>query len=84
LASAEDARRVADAERHKWSARAEALSQALDEARARAGARRLASVSGMLGALVELVHIDEGYEAAFEAAAGEALSAVLMEGEQAA
>jgi chromosome segregation protein len=84
LASAEDERRAADAERHKWSARAEALSQALDEARARAGARRLASVAGMLGALVELVHVDEGYEAAFEAAAGEALSAVLMEGEQAA
>jgi len=80
LASAEDERRAADAERHKWSARAEALSQALDEARARAGARRLASVTGMLGALVELVHVDEGYEAA----AGEALSAVLMEGEQAA
>ena len=38
----------------------------------------------MLGALAELVHVDEGYEAAFEAAAGEALSAVLMEGEQAA
>ena len=84
LASAEDERRAADAERHKWSARAEALSQALDEARARAGARRLVSVAGMLGALVELVHVDEGYEAAFEAAAGEALSAVLMEGEQAA
>ena len=84
LALAEDERRAADAERHKWSARAEALSQALDEARARAGARRLASVDGMLGALVELVHVDEGYEAAFEAAAGEALSAVLMEGEQAA
>jgi chromosome segregation protein len=84
LASAEDERRAADAERHKWSARAEALSQALDEARARAGARRLASVAGMLGALVELVHVDEGYEAAFEAAAGEALSAVLMEGVEAA
>ncbi len=84
LALAEDERRAADAERHKWSARAEALSQALDEARARAGARRLASVDGMLGALVELVHVDEGYEAAFEAAAGTALSAVLMEGEQAA
>jgi chromosome segregation protein len=38
----------------------------------------------MLGALVELVHVDEGYEAAFEAAAGEALSAVLMEGVEAA
>jgi chromosome segregation protein len=81
LARAEDDRRSADADRHRWSARAEALAQALDEARARAGARRLSSVDGVLGALVELVDVDEGCEAAFEAAAGEALSAVLMEGE---
>ena len=79
LTGAEEARRAADAERQRWSARAEALSEALDEARARAGARRLASVDGALGALVELVQVDEGNEAAFEAAAGEALSAVLME-----
>ena len=54
------ARRSADADRHRWSARAEALSQALDEARARAGARRLAEVDGVLGALVELVDVDQG------------------------
>ena len=47
-------------------------------------ARRLAGVEGMLGALVELVDVDAGYEAAFEAAAGEALSAVLMSDEEAA
>ena len=82
LARAEEARRSADADRHRWSARAEALAQALDEARARAGARRLAEVDGVLGALVELVDVDQGCEAAFEAAAGEALSAVLMQGEQ--
>ena len=84
VASAEESRRTADASRHRWSARLEALSQALDEARARAGARRLAGVEGMLGALLELVDVDEGFEAAFEAAAGEALSAVLMDGEDAA
>ncbi len=37
LAGAQEARRAVDAERHRWSARAEALAQALDEARARAG-----------------------------------------------
>ena len=84
VASTEEARRSADADRHRWSARAEALAQALDEARARAGARRLASVEGMLGALLELVHVDEGCEAAFEAAAGDALSAVVMADEGAA
>ncbi len=83
-AAAEEERRSAEADRHRWAARAEALSQALDEARARAGARRLAGVAGMLGALVELVDVDEGMEAAFEAAAGDALSAVLMDGEEAA
>ena len=44
----------------------------------------MASVDGVLGALVELVDVDEGLEAAFEAAAGEALSAVLMDTEEAA
>ncbi|MGH9107558.1 MAG: chromosome segregation protein SMC, partial [Acidimicrobiales bacterium] len=82
LAAAEQARRAADAARHRWSARVEALSQALDEARARAGARRLAGIGGMVGALVELVEVEEGFEGAFEAAAGEVLSAVLMEGEE--
>ena len=84
LAEAQEARRQADGERQRWSARAEALSEALDEARARAGARRLASVDGALGALVELVQVDEGHEAAFEAAAGEALSAVLVQDQAAA
>ncbi|HTT89848.1 MAG TPA: AAA family ATPase [Acidimicrobiales bacterium] len=84
LAAAQEARRRADSDRQRWSARAEALAEALDEARARAGARRLASVDGALGALVELVQVDEGNEPAFEAAAGEALSAVLMEDEAAA
>ena len=84
LLGAEETRRSADAERQRWSARAEALAEALDEARARAGARRLASVDGALGALVELVQIEDGNEAAFEAAAGEALSAVLMKDETAA
>jgi chromosome segregation protein len=84
LMARQEARRAVDAERHRWTARAEALTQALDEARARAGARRLAGVEGMLGALVELVDVDAGYEAAFDAAAGEALSAVLMKDEGAA
>ena len=84
MSGAEEARRGADAERQRWAARAEALAEALDEARARAGARRLAAVDGAVGALVELVQVDEGNEAAFEAAAGEALSAVLMQDEAAA
>ncbi|MGI8662005.1 MAG: chromosome segregation SMC family protein, partial [Acidimicrobiales bacterium] len=78
-AAADEMRRVADGERHKWAARAEALAQALDEARARAGAERLAGVAGVVGTLLDLVELDAGFESAFEAAAGEALAAVVVE-----
>ncbi len=63
---------------------AEALSLALDEARARAGAERLAAVDGVVGTLLDLVEIDEGWEAAFEAAVGEALAAVVVDGVESA
>jgi chromosome segregation protein len=79
-AGAEEQRREADANRHRWEARAEALAQALDEARARAGAKHLEDVSGVVGALLELVQVDAGMEAAFEAAAGETLAAVVVDG----
>ncbi|MEJ7799964.1 MAG: AAA family ATPase, partial [Ilumatobacter sp.] len=63
------------AERHdaseaasRGSARVEALQQALDAARARAGAERLAGVNGVLGRLLDLVEIDDGWQEAVEAA----------------
>jgi chromosome segregation protein len=84
-ADAESARSAAEAElreaqatRSTWSARAEALALALDEARSRAGAERLAGVEGVLGTLLDLVDVDPGWEAPFEAAAGEALAAVVV------
>jgi chromosome segregation protein len=73
---AHDAARAAHA---RWTARADALGLALDQARARAGAERLAGVSGALGTLLELVEIDDGWAAAFEAAAGDALAAVVVD-----
>jgi chromosome segregation protein len=79
-AQAEERRREADGERHRWHARTEALAQALDAARARAGAQRLAEVTGVVGTLLELVQVDDGWETAFEAAAGEALAAVVVDG----
>ena len=69
-----------DAEQHRWSARAEALAQALDEARARAGAERLAGVDGVVGTLLEVVEVDQGWGLAFEAAAAEAVAAVVVDG----
>jgi chromosome segregation protein len=61
------------------SARVEALQMALDAAHARAGAERLAGVSGVLGTLLDLVEIDQGWESAVEASLGEALSAVVVD-----
>jgi chromosome segregation protein len=71
---------AAGAELARWQARAEALGQALDSARARAGAERLAGLEGVLGTLLEVVDVDAGWEAAFEAAAGDALLAVVVDG----
>ncbi len=79
LALAVDRRRAADAEYQRSMAREEALSQALAQARARAGAARLAAIDGVVGTLMELVEIDPGFEAAFEAAAGEVLDAVVVD-----
>jgi chromosome segregation protein len=73
------AHRDAAADAATWSARADALALGLDEARARAGAQLLADVHGVLGALVDLVEVDEGWDAAFEAAAAESLAAVVVE-----
>ena len=84
VAEAEAALRTADADRHAWTARAEALSLALDDERTRAGAARLADLDGVVGTLLDLVEIDPGWEAAVGAAAGEALAAVVVDGVDAA
>ena len=78
--SAESDHRSAESDHHAWQARAEALALALDEARSAAGTERLAGVRGVLGTLLDLVDVDPGWESAFEAAAGEALGAVVVDG----
>lgn len=72
------ARADAAAEVARWRARVEALQLALDHARQRAGAERVADLDGVLGSLLELVEIDEGWEPAVEAALGEGLTAVVV------
>ncbi|MFM7253530.1 MAG: chromosome segregation protein SMC [Ilumatobacteraceae bacterium] len=72
-------RQEAAEESSRWSARAEALAQALETARARAGAAHLTGVAGVLGTLLDVIEIDEGWEVAVEAALGEALQAVVVE-----
>jgi len=76
----ESAHRAAESDHHAWQARVEALALALDEARSAAGTERLAGVRGVLGTLLDLVDVDPGWESAFEAAAGEALGAVVVDG----
>jgi chromosome segregation protein len=78
LMAADERRRAAESDERGWAARVDALALALDEARARAGADRLAAVEGFVGTLVDVVAIDEGWDAAFEAAVGEAISAVVV------
>jgi len=79
LAECREAQATAETDHQRWVARADALTLALDEARARSGVERLAELDGVLGTLLDLVSIDDGWEAAFEAAAGEALSAVVVD-----
>ena len=71
---------MAEADLRTIRARVEALALALDEARSKAGVSHLADINGVLGTLLDLVEVDEGYESAFEAAAGEALDAVVVQG----
>ncbi|WP_436795425.1 chromosome segregation protein SMC [Actinospongicola halichondriae] len=74
----------AEADRRSWIARADALAEALDAARSAAGAERLAEIDGVIGTLLDLVEVDAGWEAAFEAAASDALAAVVVDGPEAA
>lgn len=78
LARAEAAATDAEAEHSAWSARVEALTLALEEARQLAGTEHLAGLDGVLGTLLDLVEVDPGWEQPFEAAAGEALGAVVV------
>jgi chromosome segregation protein len=78
LSEAQDRLRADEGDEKSWAGRAGALASALDAARAKAGAKRLAGVDGIVGTLLDLVEIDSGYEAAIEAALGESIAAVVV------
>ncbi|HET8929862.1 MAG TPA: chromosome segregation protein SMC [Acidimicrobiales bacterium] len=82
--AATQASRDAEASLAAWTARAETIESALDGARARAGVEHLAALQGVVGTLLDVVEIDDGFQAAFEAAAGEAIAAVVVRGVSAA
>jgi chromosome segregation protein len=85
--TAEAAQRVADEgeqARHRTAARAEALERALRDLQGAGGRELLRGVDGVVGSLLDLVEIDEGWESAFEAAAGAGVAAVVVDGRQSA
>ena len=84
LEAAEQAFEAATGQVRSWTARTEALALALDEARARAGAERLAAIDGLVGTLLDVVEVDDGWGPAFEAAIGDAVAAVVVDGVDAA
>jgi chromosome segregation protein len=81
-----DARlREAEADATRWRARADTLSAALDAAHAAAGGDAIVNtVDGVFGPLVDLVEIEAGVEVAVAAALGDALNAIVVQGDGAA
>jgi len=69
---------------HRTAARAEALERALADLQGAGGRELLRDVDGVVGSLVDLVEIDDGWEAAFEAAAGAGVAAVVVDGRRSA
>ncbi len=78
---ADAAWRTASADASRWRARAETLALALDAAPTRDATGDLA---GMIGRLEEQIRIEPGAEIAVGAALGEALQAIVVEGDAAA
>ena len=76
---AQKAQAVAERRAARVGARLEALEAAISSTRARIGAEHLSNVSGVVGALVDLIEIDAGWDAAVKAALGESLSSVVIE-----
>ena len=81
---AEQAADAATDRSSRSTARAEALTRSLEELEGQQGRQALKDVEGVIGALVDLVEIDEGWERAIEAAAGAAVGAMVVDGKNAA
>jgi chromosome segregation protein len=74
----------AEEARHRTAARAEALERALADLQGAGGRELLRDVDGVVGSLVDLVEIDEGWDAAFEAVIGAGVAAVVVDGRRSA
>ena len=84
LSQADEQQRAAAEELQHWIGRFEALASAVAAARTDSGMSVLDGATGVVGVLSDLVTIDEGWEAAAEAAADGALGAVVVRDDAAA
>jgi chromosome segregation protein len=84
LRDAESAWRSAEADAARWRARADALELGLGAARAATGVEHLEGLAGVVAPLLDVVDIEPGTEAAVSSALGDALSAVVVAGGDAA
>ena len=79
-----EARAAAEGDLRHWTARSEALSMAIEESARPIPTDVQAAAEGVLGLLDDLVEVDAGFEAAFAAAAGDAVGAVVVKDAEAA
>lgn len=84
VTQADERKQAVVEELQRWIGRSEALGSAVSSAQADSGVDALDGIPGVLGLLGDLVRIDEGFEAAAEAAADGALSAVVVSDDAAA
>lgn len=84
LVEAEAALRDATETAARTQARAEALARALEELSGSGGRAIVRTVEGFLGAFVDLIDIQAGYELAVESAAGASVGAMVVDGRQSA
>jgi chromosome segregation protein len=82
--AAQEAADQADQARHRSAALAEALERALRDLQGAGGSELLRGIDGVVGSLLDVVEIDAGWEAAFEAAAGAGVAAVVVDGRRSA
>ncbi len=75
---AQQARVEAQRRSARVAARLEALEAAMASTRAKAGVEHLSSVQGVVGALTDLIVVDQGWDAAAKAALGDAVASVVV------
>jgi chromosome segregation protein len=81
---ADDALREATDVAARTQARAEALARALDEISGSGGKAIIGKLEGVLGAFLDLIEIDDGWDRAVESAAGASVGAMIVDGRRSA